>query len=194
MILLNKISNKKIKIALITVIAITITSVFAVIIGYRYFSKKPLKLLPAVLDGTSISIERINQISTKNGIMEWSLEARSALYSEDKKEAYFDDLTVTFFTKDNQEIYLSADKGTLKTKSGNIEINGNVIIKNSDYILKTGKIYYDNKKHIIQSNAPVELNSKSSNLVASSMAIDLNTNKAELIGKVEGIFGDNLSL
>nr|CBX28437.1 hypothetical protein N47_G37610 [uncultured Desulfobacterium sp.] len=162
--------------------------------GYRYFSKKPERMLPAVLDGSSISLERISQISSKNGIMEWSLEARSAIYSEDKKEAFFKDLTVTFFTKDNQEVYLSADKGTLKTESGNIEINGNVVIKNNDYMLKTGKINYDNKKRIIQSKAPVELTGKSSNLIASSMAIDLNTNKAELIGKVDGIFGDNLSL
>lgn len=192
--LLNKFSNKKIKIALITVIAITITAVFAVIIGYRYFSKKPEKLLPVVLDGTSISIERISQISTKNGIVEWSLEARSAIYSEDKKEAFFEDLTVTFFTKDNQKIYLSANKGSLKTESGNIEINGNVTIKNNDYMLKTGKINYNNKKRIILSKAPVELSGKSSNLVANSVAIDLNTNKYELIGKVEGIFSDSLSL
>lgn len=192
--LLNKFSNKKIKIALITVIAITITAVFAIIIGYRYFSKKPEKLLPVVLDGTSISIERISQISTKNGIVEWSLEARSAIYSEDKKEAFFEDLTVTFFTKDNQKIYLSANKGSLKTESGNIEINGNVTIKNNDYMLKTGKINYNNKKRIILSKAPVELSGKSSNLVANSVAIDLNTNKYELIGKVEGIFSDSLSL
>lgn len=192
--LLKKISNKKIKIALITVIVLTITAICTVVIGYRYFSRKPEKMLPAVLDGTSISIERISQISTKNGIVEWSLEARSAIYSEDKKEAYFKNLTVTFFTRDKQEIYLSADKGTLRTESGNIEINGNVTIKNNDYMLKTGKISYDNKKRIIISKEPVELIGKASNLVANSMAIDLNTNKAELIGKVEGIFGDKFSL
>lgn len=190
----NQFSNKKIKIALITAISITIIAIFAVIIGYRYFSKKPLKLLPVVLDGTSVSMERINQISTKNGIVEWSLEARSAIYSADKKEAFVKDLMVTFFTKDNQKIYLSADEGNLKTESGNIEINGNIKIKSNDYILKTGIINYNNKNRIIQSNAPVELTGKSSSLIADSMVIDLNTNKAELIGKVEGIFGDNISL
>jgi LPS export ABC transporter protein LptC len=192
--LLNKFSNKKIKVVLITGISITIVAIFAVIVGYRYFLKKPLKVLPVVLDGTSVSMEKISQISTKNGIVEWSLEARSAIYSEDKKEAFVKNLTVTFFTKDNKEIYLSADEGTLKTNSGNIEINGNVTIKSNDYTLKTGKINYDNKKHTIESNAPVEVISKSSNLIANSMAIDLNTNKAELIGKVEGIFDDDISL
>ncbi|MFH2045948.1 MAG: LPS export ABC transporter periplasmic protein LptC [Pseudomonadota bacterium] len=190
----NLFSNKKIKIALISAISITIIAIFAVIIGYRYFSKKPLQILPLVLDGTSVSMEKINQISTKNGIVEWSLEARSAIYSADKKEAFVKDLMVTFFTKDNQKIYLSADQGTLKTELGNIEINGNITIKSNDYILKTGIINYDNKKRVIQSNAPVELTGKSSTLIADSMSIDLNINKAELIGKVEGIFGDNISL
>ncbi|MBU1054405.1 MAG: LPS export ABC transporter periplasmic protein LptC [Proteobacteria bacterium] len=190
----NLFSNKKIKIVLISAISITIIAVFAVIIGYRYFSKRPLQILPVVLNGTSVSMEKINQISTKNGIVEWSLEARSAIYSADKKEAFVKDLMVTFFTKDNQKIYLSADKGTIKTESGNIEINGNITITSNDYILKTSIINYDNKKRVIQSNAPVEFTGKSSNLIADSMSIDLNINKAELIGKVEGIFGDNISL
>jgi hypothetical protein len=32
------------------------------------------------------------------------------------------------------------------------------------------------------------------NLVADSMAIYLNTNRAELSGKVEGVFSENISL
>lgn len=194
MFLKNKFSNRKIKIILISVISVTISATIAVFIGYRYISKKPEKLIPLVLDGSSISIEKIHQTSTKNGVVEWSLEASSASYSEDKKEAFFEDLSVTFFTKDNLNIHLTADKGILKTESSDIEVNGNITVKNEDYVLKTGKINYDNKKRIIFSDVPVEISGKSLNLVAGSMTIDLNTNKAVLSGKVEGIIGDDISL
>jgi LPS export ABC transporter protein LptC len=194
MFLKNKFSNWKIKIILISVIAVTISVTVAVFIGYRYISKKPEKVIPLVLDGSSISIEKIQQTSTKNGVVEWSLEASSARYSEDKKEAFFEDLSVTFFTKENLKIHLTADKGILKTESSDIEVQGNITVKNEDYVLKTGKINYDNKKRIIFSKVPVEITGKSLNLVADSMIIDLNTNKAELSGKVEGIIGDDISL
>jgi len=194
MFLKNKFSNWKIKIILISVIAVTISVTIAVFIGYRYISKKPEKVIPLVLDGSSISIEKIQQTSTKNGVVEWSLEASSARYSEDKKEAFFEDLSVTFFMKENMKIHLTADKGILKTESSDIEIQGNITVKNEGYVLKTGKINYDNKKRIIFSRVPVEITGKSLNLVADSMIIDLNTNKAELSGKVEGIIGDDISL
>ncbi|OQW97150.1 MAG: hypothetical protein BWK74_06890, partial [Desulfobacteraceae bacterium A6] len=89
MFIINKFSNRKIKIILISVIAVTISVTVAVFIGYRYISKNPEKIIPLVLDGSSISIEKIHQTSTKNGVVEWSLEASSARYSEDKKEAFF---------------------------------------------------------------------------------------------------------
>jgi len=194
MFLKNKFSNRKIKIILISVISVTISATVAVFIGYRYISKNPEKAIPLVLDGSSISIEKIHQTSTKNGVVEWSLDANSASYNEDKKEAVFEDLSVVFFTKDNLKIHLTADKGILKTESSNIEIRGNITVKNEDYVLKTGKINYDNEKRIIFSKVPVEISGKSLNLVAGSMTIDLNTNKAELSGKVEGIIGDDISL
>jgi LPS export ABC transporter protein LptC len=194
MFLKNKFSNRKIQIILISVISVTISVTVAVFIGYRYISKKPEKAIPLVLDGSSISIEKIHQTSTKNGVVEWSLDANSASYNEDKKEAIFEDLSVTFFTKDNLKIHLTADKGILKTESSNIEIRGNITVKNEDYVLKTSKINYDNEKRIIFSKVPVEISGKSLNLVAGSMTIDLNTNKAELSGKVEGIIGDDISL
>jgi LPS export ABC transporter protein LptC len=189
-----KFSNKKIKIILISVIASAILATVAVFIGYRYISKKPEKVIPLVLDGSSISIGKINQTSTKNGVVEWNLEANSASYSEDKKEAFFEGLSVTFFTKDDSKIYLNADKGTLRTETSDIEISGNITVKNDDYVLKTGKINYDNEKRIIFSEVPVEISGKSLNLVADSMTINLDTNKAELSGKVEGIIGDDISL
>lgn len=194
MILKNKFSNRKIKIILISAISVTIFATVAVFIGFRYISKNPEKAIPLVLDGSSISIEKIHQTSTKNGVVEWSLDASSASYNEEKKEAVFEDLSVVFFTKENLKIHLTADKGILKTESSNIEIRGNITVKNEEYVLKTGRINYDNEKRIIFSTVPVEISGKSLNLIAGSMTIDLNTNKAELNGKVEGIIGDDISL
>ncbi|MBA4323125.1 MAG: LPS export ABC transporter periplasmic protein LptC [Odoribacter sp.] len=187
-------ANRNIKIALISVMVVTISLTIAVFIGYRYVSKSPEKVIPVVAAGSSITIEKIHQTSTRNGVVEWNLDASSATYSDDKKEAFLKDLSVTFFTKDNQKIFLTADNGTLKTETNNIEISGSIKIKNDEYLLKTEKINYIHDKRIIFSKVPVEITGNSMNLVADSMTIYLNTNRAELTGKVEGTFGDNISL
>jgi len=187
-------ANRKIKIVLISVILVTIFLTIAVFIGYRYVLKNPKKVIPVVADGSSITIEKIHQTSTKNGVVEWNLDASSATYSNDKKEAFLKNLSVTFFTKDNQKILLTADNGILKTESNNIEISGSIVVKNDEYLLKTEKINYEHDKRVIFSKVPVEITGNSMNFVADSMTIYLNTNKAELTGKVEGTFGDNTSL
>ncbi len=186
-------ANRNIKIVLISVIVVTIALTVAVFIGYRYISKNTKKVIPIVAEGSSITIEKIHQTSTKNGVVEWNLDASYATYSADNKEAFFKDLSITFFTKDNQKILLTADNGILKTELNNIEISGSIKIKNDEYLLKTEKINYEHDKRIIFSRVPVEISGDSLNLVAGSMTIDLNTNKAELIGKVEGIIGDKIS-
>jgi LPS export ABC transporter protein LptC len=186
-------ANRKTKIALISVIVLTISLTFALFIGYRYFLKKPGKVISVIADGSTITIEKIHQTSSKNGVVEWNLDADSATYSADKKEAFLKDLSLTFFTKENQKIFLTANNGILKTESNDIEISGSIRIKNDEYLLKTEKINYEHDKRIIFSKAPVIISGNSLNLVASSMNIDLNTNKAELIGKVEGIIGDKIS-
>jgi LPS export ABC transporter protein LptC len=190
----KKPTNKKIKIILISIMVAAVSVTMAVFIGYRSIEKKPEKAIPLILDGSSISIEKIHQTSTKNGIVEWSLDADSASYSEDRKEAFFEGLTVTFFTKENVKIILTADKGSLKTESSDIEVSGNITVQNDDYVLKTQKISYDNKKRIISSSAPVVITGKSLNLVGGSMTIDIDMNKAELGGKVEGTIVDDVSL
>jgi len=186
-------ANRKTKIALISVIVLTISLTFALFIGYRYFLKKPGKVISVIADGSTITIEKIHQTSSKNGVVEWNLDAGSATYSADKKEAFLKDLSLTFFTKENQKIFLTANNGILKTESNDIEISGRIIVKNDEYMLKTEKINYEHDKRIIFSNVPVEISGRSLNLVAGSMTIDLNSNKAELSGKVEGIIGDKIS-
>jgi LPS export ABC transporter protein LptC len=187
-------ANRKIKIVLISVILFTISLTVALFVGYRYISKKTEKIVPPVVEGSSITIEKIHQTSTKNGVVEWNLDASSATYSDGKKEAFLKDLSVTFFTKDNRKIFLTADNGTLKTETNNIEISGGVTIKNEEFLLKTEKISYEHDKRIIFSKVPVEITGKSMSLVADSMTIYLNTNRAELTGKVKGTFGDDISL
>ena len=82
---------------------------------------------------------------------------------------------LTFYLKDKSQVYLTANKGILKTDSNDMEILGNVVVKNSTYRLKTENLLYRHNQRIIFSTVPVKVSGAAFNLVADSMFLNLNT-------------------
>ncbi len=104
------------------------------------------------------------------------------------------DLSVTFFLKNKQEVYLTANRGILKTDSKDIEITGNVIVKNESSKLFTEKIQYKHGLRLLLSKVPVKIVGNSYRLTADRMSLDLNTNKTVFEGRVEGAFSENFTI
>jgi len=187
-------THKKLKLILLSVIVITFGIVFAIFIRYRHQTdefKAPVSTIP---EDANMAIGKIHQTATRNGETEWSLDAGSVTYFDEKKSALFQDLSVTFFLKDGSHVYMTADKGILKTDSKDIEVTGNVVVKNIDYRLETETMQYKHKERIIFSRVPVEISGAAFELAADSMSIDLNENKAAFKGNVKGNMNEKTRL
>ena len=111
-----------------------------------------------------------------------------------KKQLILDDISVIFYMKAGKEAYLTAAKGFLYTDSNNIEITGDIVVKNNNYVLKTEKLNYEHNRRILFSNVFVEITSNSKQLTADSIFFDLNTEKTRLEGNVKGFFSENTKL
>ena len=188
-----KMNSKTIKTILISVIIVTISVIIGYYIGKRQPFSGPEELISSIKNDASISIDKVHQETTRDGKKEWSLDASSAQYVIQKKQAIFNDLSAIYFLKENKKIYLTANKGVLNTKSNDIEIIGNVVVKSEDYKLNTEILYYDHENRKIYSKAPVRIFDGSSNLTAKSMSIDLKTNNLTFDG-VRGEFTGDMSL
>jgi len=186
---LNKL--KRLKILLVPVVILVTLTVF---VGYRRFVHQKENMVSDFQDKANISIGNVHQTATRNGVTQWSLDAASMNYFAKEKQSIFKDLAVTFYLEDKSEIYLTANQGILKTGSSDMKVDGNVIVDNGDYRLKTDKLYYNHNKQIIFSKTPVKITGKSLNLAADSMFFNLNTKKAELEGNVNGIIGEKIAL
>ena len=116
----------------------------------------------------------------------------SALYRNDKK-AVLKNLFITYFLKDNREVYLEAEEGILQTDTNDIEFSGNVVIRNEDYQLRTRRLGYEHERRIIFTNDPVQISGESVELSASSLKYDLNNNKIILTGNVEAAVSKDLT-
>ena len=186
--------RKKLNILFISIILLVFGIILTVFFKYRNGIEISDRTGAVIPDKANISIGRAHQTATRNGIKEWSLDAASADYMTDKNQAVFKDLSLTFFLKDRTKVYVTADRGLLKTDSNDMEISNNVVVKYSRYKLRCESLYYEHKKRIIVANVPVNITGDSFQLVADAMSLNLNTNRTLFEGKVKGTFRGGISL
>jgi len=184
----------KLKFLLISIIIILLGIIIAVFSTYRNILDETAGLKSAIQSAAKMSLGKLHHTATRDGVIEWSLDASSAKLLDEKKQLILDDLSVVFYMKDGKKAYLTAEKGFLHTESNDIEVAGNVVVKNDNYVLKTKKINYEHTRRILFSNVSVEISSDSEKLTADSISFDLNTKKTMLEGNVKGIFSENIKL
>ncbi|RTZ99623.1 MAG: LPS export ABC transporter periplasmic protein LptC [Deltaproteobacteria bacterium] len=134
------------------------------------------------------SMNRLYQVSTRDGRTEWKLEAASAETVKSKNMAKLKDVSVVFYLKDGGEVKLTADRGLIRTGKKDIEVSGNVVITTKDYKMITDQLKYDNNNRTLTSPTPLAITDSSSSLMADSMVYNLNKNQSFFKGNVMGIF------
>ncbi len=177
--------TSKLKLILPVIILVVIGTVVAVFVGYRQVSSTPELLLSTIKTGADLSIGKIRQTSTRNGKKQWTLEARSADYMENEKKVILKQLAVTFFLKNQDKVYLVADRAVLNTDTNDIEFSGNVVVRNKDYRLKTENLIYENERRIITCNVPLRIIGNDARLAANSASYDLDAGKIVMNGNID---------
>lgn len=183
----------KLKIFLYLLGAVALCAVLAVFIAYRMLSDRPEALLPLIDNAANLSIGSVHQTSSRDGIAQWSLDASSAHFFEERKETVFETPKVIFYTKDNDKIHMSAAEGILDMDTRDIFARHDVVVRYSGYIMKTPSLHYNNKMRIMFSNTPVRISGKSIQLTADSMVMYLDTGKIDFTGQVEGYLIGNFT-
>ena len=188
--------SKRTLIAILMIgIALMVGLLITVFVKYREFSDNPAKLVEMIPDGADISIGEIQHTAVKDGRKEWSLEAASAKYSDSAKEALFEDVQVSFFLENGREVMVKGRQGRLDTETNDIEISGDVIVKDAEYQLAAEILLYDHVHRKINIPVPVKIMGQTFELQAREMTVDLESETAFFKGAVRGVFsGDNTSM
>jgi LPS export ABC transporter protein LptC len=185
---------RKIKMILLATIAIALGTVVAVYIQFRSAANHVEPVIESEEPDATLSVNKIQQTATRDGKKEWSLEARSGHYLDKTRQLVLKDVKVTFFLKDKSEIYLIADQGTLNNDTSNIEVSGNVVLKNSEYRLLTENLSYVHDQRVLFSKAPVKISGASAELAAESLSYDLDAKRLTLEGGVATTIDEDVTL
>ena len=186
--------KKQLKLVLFITILVVFGALTTIFLGYRTASNPEQLILSAVQDDATISISNVSQISTKNGIKEWSLQARSAYYLEIDMQAVFEKLMAIFYLQNGRTVQLSADKGYLNIDSHDIRITGNVIADDGYFRIETDNLKYKNKRRILLIDSHVKVRGGAMRLCADKALYDLVSQKATFRGNVEGIIFEKITL
>jgi len=189
---LYKVKKNKVKFILLALPFIFLCIIIAVFIKHRNTVKKPEQFVSAMPKEVDVSLGEIYHEASKDGKKEWCLKALTGNYAKASRQMILKNLSITFFLKDNSEVTLTADGGILNTNTNDMDVTGNIIVKNKDYTIFTDKLHYEHNNRIIHAAAPVKIKGEMINFTAQTMTINLNTNKLQLGGDVAGILSDKL--
>lgn len=187
-------NNRNIKIAIAALMVIVAGILIAVFVDYRKVLNSVDTSFVPENTGATLSLKRLRQTATRDGLKEWSLDAKSAQFIDGKKQALLKDLSVTFFPRDGQPVFVTADQGILKIDSNDIEASGNVVVKREGYRLDTDSIQYEHRHRVIHARRPVKITADAFDLSADAMSFELDTKKTRLKGNVRGTIRDYISL
>ena len=150
-----------------------------------------VELLPLKAD---LTISKVHQTATRNGIKEWRLDAESAQFFNKSRQLVLNTIDMVFFMDNRREVMLSAEKGSVAIGSKDVQVEGNVVVKSDQARLETKRLHYNHEQRLLEGTEPVEVTGKAFYLEADTMTYDLNTNRSVLEGNVKGYFREDLPL
>jgi len=187
-------SSNRNKIKLLAVI-VALSAIAAVAVTLYRFKTSPrdqIATLPETAANVILASTRVHQTATRNGRVQWELEADAAQVIGESKEVLLQSPDVIFFSDDGQKINLTAAQGTLNTKNNNLVMDGAVHLFNRDYDMHTEKLIYLHDKQLLKSNTAVKILSNTVQLQANAMTYNIDTEQARFTGQVEGtIIGES---
>lgn len=149
-------------------------------------------MLDLIQKSADMHLAKIRQTASKNGIREWRMEAQSATVQEQEKIMQLVKPDVEFFMNDGDDVFLTADQGTISTDSNRMAVSGHVLARNKQYQFETEALRYDPDTRQLSADTPITLSGKSLTLRADRMVMHIDTRMTHFDGNVEGVISENL--
>jgi lipopolysaccharide export system protein LptC len=138
-----------------------IAAVLALLVGIGVGTPKRAAEIPGVFKNADAGIEGFSFVQTKDGKMQWKVQARRARIVENESKAVLEDLQVTLFGEEGTQMILEGDEGVVDTESHNFTLKkreGSIPIHlESGYTIYTNQLQWTDQNQEISTDAPVTI-------------------------------------
>ena len=157
---------------------------------FNFFLPNEVVITPEIPENSrdaDMQFQEIHYTSTnEQGFKEWELKAVAANYYQEKKLAEFDNVNITFFSKEGEVYSVRGDSGILNTESMDIQLSGNIVGKSNDgYRFRTTTLTYKSNTSKAKTDDKVFLEGPQFNLEGRGMIMDLEKKKVFLLNDVK---------
>ncbi|MFC1896110.1 LPS export ABC transporter periplasmic protein LptC [Thermodesulfobacteriota bacterium] len=180
------VSARKKKPYLFLGIAVIVGAVAAVLMIWKGTGPSSVADLLAIPSGSDLALRGLHHVASRNGATEWELDAATASFDQEKHETVLRNISARFLAQDGSSVYVTAQSGSFDTQSNDMTLEGTVTIHTEDYALKTETLQYFHTLRTIVAPKPVEMQSSFIVVSGDTLTYDLNANRAQLKGHVEG--------
>ncbi|HEY4707034.1 MAG: LPS export ABC transporter periplasmic protein LptC [Deltaproteobacteria bacterium GWA2_55_10] len=183
--------NRKIRASLAAFIVLSILGL-ALLVFIHYKTQEPPQEFRED-EKVQVKIDRIHYSGTKEGRVEWELDARSAERSREEDLTLFEDVKITFFADDGTPYVLTSRQGTFKEGAGEINVTGDVKIESvkEGYTLKTDTLKYMIGTKEITTPDKVAMTSGKMDLEGVGLLVRIDSEEFRLLSKVKAVFRDS---
>ena len=150
-----------------------------------------IETLPLKAD---LTISKVHQTATRNGIREWRLDAETAEFYNNSRQLVLNAIAMVFFLENRHEVRLSADRGAVAIESKDVQVEGNIVVNSEQAQLETERLHYNHEHRLLKGTEPVQVSGEAFYVEADSMTYDLKTNRSVLEGNVKGYLREDLPL
>ncbi|MBI5064426.1 MAG: LPS export ABC transporter periplasmic protein LptC [Desulfatitalea sp.] len=175
-----------IKYLLIGVLLVIVTTVAVRFVHFRQQQGHPLPTADQIATDALMTLVNIHQTATKEGKVQWELDADSAQLEAENGRMILTGPRVDFITRDGGKVRLTARKGVLHTRSSDMAARGQVRLRNDQYELESESLKYQHKERLLSSQTQVRIIGPAFDLRADRMTYNLEENRAYFEGRVEG--------
>ena len=138
-----------------------IAAVLALLVGIGVGTPKRAAEIPGVFTNADAGIEDFSFVQTRDGKMQWKIQARRARIVDNESKAVLEDLQVTLFGERGILMVLEGDEGVVDTASHNFTLKkreGSIPIHlESGYTIYTNQLQWTDRNQEIFTDEPVTI-------------------------------------
>jgi LPS export ABC transporter protein LptC len=180
---------RKITLFLIGILTVAAsTTIFSLYMNYKINRGEGIAVRSSDAD---IRIENARYVETQDGRKEWELEADSAQYFKQRNLVVFDNVKVTFYSKDGINYIMQGKQGRLREDTKDMDIEGDVVVTSDDgYELKTNSLKYSGALKQISTKDKVTFSGKNIKIEGKGFLADMATGRASVLADVRTVLRD----
>lgn len=178
------IQNRKIKIAIISILFLAIAAgVFFTVM--KISSEKKSNVIKILPDEADVRIQDFIFTEVGRNNVKWEVRAKMAQYQKKINIATFDKVQITLTTQQGKVYIMTGDEGKMQTETKDVELKGHVVvISDSGDKFSTDYLCYSDAQKKVYTDAPVMMANEKMKIQGVGLSIFVDKGELLLASKV----------